>query len=145
MTTDDKKEKKPDLELPQLDELEGKTFERILKSCLNNDKDKIIQLSLAENGKLLVDELNNLMTYLKFKSSKESSYEEALAHFSFLDKEKSDIIRKLCASEAKKLSDTQKIEFYEKVPILTSVDWRFEIEVSSKQRKKYALYFLLIY
>jgi hypothetical protein len=42
MTTDDKKEKKPDLELPQLDELDGKTFERILKSCLNNDKDKII-------------------------------------------------------------------------------------------------------
>ena len=85
---------------------------------------------------MLVDELNNLMTYLKFKSTKEGTLKETLTNFAFLDEEKSDLVRELCSTEAKRLSDTQKLEFYEKVPILTSLDWRFEIEVSSKQRKK---------
>ena len=42
MATEEKKEKKPDLELPELSKLDGKTFKRILSSCLYNDKDKII-------------------------------------------------------------------------------------------------------
>ena len=113
MATEEKKEKKPDLELPELSKLDGKTFKRMMSACLFNDKDKIIQLSLAENGKVLVDELNNLMTYLKYKSVKEAVFNEALAQFAFLAKEKSDIVRSLCASEAKRLSDTQKIEFFE--------------------------------
>ena len=134
---EDKKEKKPDLELPQLDSLDEKTFARILKACLYNDKDKIIQLSLAENGKVLIDELNQLLTYLKFRSIKEAVFNQTLAEFAFLDKAKSDMVRQVCASESKRLSDSQKIEFYEKIPILTSVDWRFEIEMSSRQRKRY--------
>ena len=76
------------------------------------------------------------MTYLKFKSTKEATLNETLEQFDFLDSEKCDIVRNMCSSEAKRLSDTQKLEFYEKVPILTSMDWRFEIEVNSKQRKK---------
>jgi hypothetical protein len=63
-------------------------------------------LSLAENGKVLVDELNNLMTYLKFKSTKEGTLNETLVNFSFLDEEKSDLVRELCLTEAKRLSDT---------------------------------------
>jgi len=39
---EEKKEKKPDLELPELESLDEKTFARILKACLYNDKDKII-------------------------------------------------------------------------------------------------------
>jgi hypothetical protein len=148
--SDDKKEKKPDLELPELNELDAKSkqtlkiaifnltlaFKRILKACFYNDKDKILQLSLAENGKVLVNELNSLMTYLKFKSTKEATLNETLENFDYLDEDKTQIVRDLCHSEAKRLSDTQKLEFYEKVPILTSMDWRFEIEVSSKQRKR---------
>lgn len=93
-------------------------------------------MSLAENGEVLVNELNSLMTYLKFKSTKEGTLMETLEGFNFLDEEKCQIIREICLSESKRLSDTQKLEFYEKVPILTSLDWRFEIEVNSKQRKK---------
>ena len=133
---EEKKEKKPDLELPELSALDEKTFSRILKACLYNDKDKIIQLSLAEKGKVLIDELNQLLTYLKFKSTKEAVFDLTLAEFAFLDKAKSDIVRTLCASESKKLQDSQKIEFFEKIPILTSVEWRFEVEVSSRQRKR---------
>lgn len=116
-----------------------------MKATLNNDKDRLLQVSrnfpylkkiVQEDGKEIVDDINHLFTFLKVKALKEEDFNEALVKIEGLSEENKTVLQKVLKDERQKLLNTQKVDFVQDLPVLTGFHWRFEIEVSSKERKR---------
>lgn len=92
--------------------------------------------TVQEDGKEIVDDINHLFTFLKVKALKEEDFNEALEKIEGLSEDNKSILQNVLGDERQKLLNTQKVDFLQDLPILTGFNWRFEVEVSSRERKK---------
>ena len=91
---------------------------------------------MVENGQNIIDDINSLFTFFKCKSLKEEELLQTLEEFEGLEDDKIEFITEIFVKERQRLIDSQKLDFSQDIPILTSFNWRFEVEVSSRERKK---------
>ena len=103
--------------------------------CSHNVSNLLIFI-VSDDGPELMQDVNKLFTFFKSKANKEKELMEYLENLEGLGETQKEFLNRIFIEERQKLIDTQKLNFYKNLPILRTFNWRFEVEVSSRERKK---------
>ena len=105
-------------------------------AVLTGNKARLSQLNDIEDSEQTLNELRSLVEGLKANSKKHEEMIDWIKGIKGIEEDKRDVLIELAEEHRQDFQEAQKVEIYSNLPVLKDMNWRLEIEISSREKKQ---------